>query len=271
MSELSTGPVASRCIRARTAAWATIALLAFFGFVASVGRGWSVLESVVLLDGPAPELSRLDEANIEILKRAFGLEKGSTVETDLDEQNRRFLAKFNRHPVATLLHVVPAALFMILIPLQFSAAIRRRAIGWHRWAGRLIVVCTIPIGLSAFFFGLLMPFSGRLESAAIALFGTLFLFAVVRGFLAIRRRDIRAHREWMIRMAAVGLGVSLVRLAGIVLAILTMEGPAVWFAASNWIGFTLAVVAAELWIRRTRAAPVTRLAAAPAMKSPAPA
>ena len=37
-------------------------------------------------------------------------------------------------------------------------------------------------------------------------FGTAMAASIVDGFLAVRRRDIRAHRAWMIRAYAIGLG-----------------------------------------------------------------
>ncbi|HVT45985.1 MAG TPA: DUF2306 domain-containing protein, partial [Thermoanaerobaculia bacterium] len=86
-------------------------------------------------------------------------------------------------------------------------------------------------------------------------FGALFLISPIRGFRAIRKGQIARHREWMIRMCAVALGVSTVRLCGIVLAIATKEGPEVWFGYSVWLGFTITVWVAELWIRHTRGVP----------------
>jgi hypothetical protein len=109
-----------------------------------------------------------------------------------------------------------------------------------------------------------MPFAGPPEAAAIALFGGLFLLALARGFVAIRRRDLATHREWMIRAFAIALGISTVRLLGAVFDLaLTPAGvsPAGVFLVSIWLGWLVTLGAAELWIRRTR----PRLVAAPAL------
>ncbi|MBW3563828.1 MAG: DUF2306 domain-containing protein [Acidobacteria bacterium] len=231
--------------------WSFIVLLAALGVTASVLRAWGVFDSVFLSEGEVPEMSRIDRANLRALNELLAIEPGTALYEDGEEQNRRFLGKFNSNPGATLLHVMPAALFMILAPIQFVARLRSRHPAWHRWSGRFLVALAVPIAISGFYFGILMPFSGLLESSGIALFGTLFLVAAIRGFGAIRAGDVVRHRAWMIRMVAVALGVSSVRIIGMLLAVLLREGPDIWFGPSVWLGFGLTVVAAELWIRRT--------------------
>jgi len=53
------------------------------------------------------------------------------------------------YPILTLVHIVPGLLFMLLGPLQFSSTIRARHLRWHRWSGRVFVVCGVVIGISA--------------------------------------------------------------------------------------------------------------------------
>lgn len=230
--------------------WSIMIVLAFVGFAGSVMRGIGVIES--LAHDPVPELSRFDDLSTVFLSSVVGVTPGSELFRDVSDQNRRFLRKFNLYPVTTLLHVTPAALLMLLLPLQFSRRIRERRIGWHRWSGRLLVALAIPIGLSGLFFGLRLPFSGFTEASAIAFFGALFLLSAVRGFVAIRRGDLVRHREWMIRFSGVALGVATVRIVGAVIAIVTVTGPEAWFGLSLWIGFASTSVAAEYAIRLRR-------------------
>ena len=65
---------------------------------------------------------------------------------------------------------------------------------------------------------------------------------------AIRRDDIVHHRRWMIRAFAIGIGIGTVR---IWLQILPLAGldVASSFGPAFWIGFSLHVLAAELWLR----------------------
>src|SRR5262245_13876192 len=56
---------------------------------------------------------------------------------------------FARYSLLTLVHILPGLLFMILGPLQFVSTIRRRYPKWHRWSGRVYLVCSLVIGLTA--------------------------------------------------------------------------------------------------------------------------
>jgi len=245
------------------ALWTVAVVLAFIGVLASFGRGVSVMQLLQSEQRPRPELSRFDSLNIVNSAPIYGARAGSAEFQTIERDTRRFTRKFSEYPGATLLHILPAALFMLLAPFQFSRSIRARHIRVHRWSGRLLVALAIPIGVSALFFGLFMPFSGVVEASAIGFFGGLFLFSVAQAFIAIRRRDVARHREWMIRMLGIALGVSTVRLVGIALALLTREGPHVWFGLSVWLGFALTLAVAELWIRGTRPRAVPELAPAP--------
>src|SRR5437588_5248880 len=100
----------------RVARWAVVLLLATVGLIASVARSVGTIDSVRV--DPRPELSQLDERNTESLARIIHVEPGTAEYREAVDQNRRFLRKFNAHPAATLFHVLAAAMFMILAPLQ---------------------------------------------------------------------------------------------------------------------------------------------------------
>src|ERR1700739_2508525 len=106
---------------------------------------------------------------------------------------------FARHALLTLIHIVPGLLFMVLGPLQFNAKIRASYPQWHRWSGRVFVVCGMVIGISALVMSFGMPAIGGVnQAAATTLFGAFFLFALTKAFWHIRQREIALHREWMI-------------------------------------------------------------------------
>jgi hypothetical protein len=169
---------------------------------------------------------------------------------------------FAHHPILTLVHIVPGMLFMILGPLQFSSTIRTRHLRWHRWSGRVFVICGLVIGISALVMSFWMPAIGGVnQAAATTLFGSFFLFAVCKAFWHIRRRAIVLHREWMIRAFSIGLAVATIRpIVGVFFATspLTDLTPREFFGIAFWIGFVLHLIAAEAWIRTT---PAGRVAA----------
>jgi uncharacterized membrane protein len=162
---------------------------------------------------------------------------------------------FAHYPVLTLIHIVPGLLFMLLGPLQFSPTIRARHLRWHRWSGRVFVVCGLVIGISALIMSFGMPAIGGVnQAAATVLFGSYFLLALSRAFWLIRRREIALHREWMIRAFSTGLAVATIRpIIGIFFATSRISGltPHEFFGIAFWIGFVLHLMAAEAWIRAT--------------------
>jgi|SRR5579862_3230812 len=166
---------------------------------------------------------------------------------------------FAHYPILTLIHIVPGLLFMILGPLQFSSTIRARHIQWHRWSGRVFVVCSLVIGISALIMSFGMPAIGGVnQAAATTLFATFFLFALCKAFWHIRRREIALHREWMIRAFGTGLAVATIRpIIGIFFATSRLTGltPHEFFGTAFWIGFTLQLIAAEAWIHATQLRP----------------
>ena len=163
---------------------------------------------------------------------------------------------FARYPVLTLVHILPGLLFIVLGPLQFSSSLRARHLQWHRWSGRVYLICGLVIGVSALVMSFAMPSIGGVnQAAATTLFALFFLFALGRAYWQIMRREIARHREWMLRAFAIGLAVATIRpLIGLFFATSGLSGlaPYEFFGTAFWIGFVLHLVAAEVWIQSTR-------------------
>jgi Predicted membrane protein (DUF2306) len=157
------------------------------------------------------------------------------------------------YPLAVALHVVSVGIWVTLAPWQFVKRIRSRWLDYHRWTGRLLVAVGLVVGGSALFMGWVIPIAGWAERVMIAFFGVFFLVALGKGYLAIRARQPRVHREWMIRAFALSLAVVTVRL--IELPVIFTVGPQslqVVYVIANTTAFTLHALIAEAWIRRTR-------------------
>ena len=179
---------------------------------------------------------------------------------DITPANARFFAA----PLPVVVHIVGAAVYIILGAFQFATGFRRRWPGWHRVAGRLVVVCGLLVGLSALWMTLFYPWpkgDGALLYILRLVFGSAMVVSIVLGFAAIRRRDIRRHREWMMRGYALGLGAgtqALTLLAGELIAGPPSELSRALLMGAAWV-INLAV--AE-WIIRRRPAPPARPASA---------
>ena len=160
---------------------------------------------------------------------------------------------FDRYPLLTLIHILPGLLFLLLAPFQFSASFRSRHLKVHRIIGRVFLICGLIVGTTALVMSFAMPAIGGVnQAAATVLFGVLFLFALGKAYLHIRRREIALHREWMIRGFAIGLAVTTIRpIVGIFFATARISGltPHEFFGTAFWIGFTTHLIVAESWIR----------------------
>ena len=100
-----------------------------------------------------------------------------------------------------------------------------------------------------------LAIGGFNETVATTLFAIVFMSALVKAFLYIRRGQVALHREWMIRAFAVGLAVATIRpIVGVFFATrrITNLTPHEFFGTAVWLGFTVQLIAAEVWINYTR-------------------
>ena len=164
-----------------------------------------------------------------------------------------FDTSFGKHPVITLLHILPGALFMLLGPLQFMRSIRARHIRFHRRSGYVYIVCAYIVGFSAVSMPFVMlPIGGINEAAGSMLFGIFFLIALSKAWRHIVRKELALHREWMIRAYAIGLAVATIRPIMVLFFAFSGLEPQVFFGTAFWIGFTIHLITAEVWINYTR-------------------
>ena len=112
-------------------------------------------------------------------------------------------------PVPVVVHIVSALSYAVLGAFQFSAALRRRRPGWHRAAGRVLVVLGLAVAFSALWMTVFyprQPGTGVLAYLFRLAFGSGMAASIILGFAAIRRGDVARHRAWMTRAYALALG-----------------------------------------------------------------
>jgi uncharacterized membrane protein len=156
-------------------------------------------------------------------------------------------------PVPGVLHLVGVTVFALLGALQFAPRLRRRWPRFHRWSGRIIV----PAGLIAAVSGLWMnqfyqlpPHDGRLLYLMRLTVGLWMFAALVTGYLAIRRRDVSAHQDWMLRGYAIGMGAGTQVLTGLPVILLMGPPGTDLRAALLGLGWAINAVLAEIIIAR---------------------
>lgn len=123
---------------------------------------------------------------------------------EITPDNARFFAA----PGPVMAHIVGVTVYTVLGAFQFAPRFRRRRPGWHRAAGRVLVVAGLMAALSGLWltlFSAIPPGDQGLLAGFRLVFGSAMLASLVLGFAAIRRRDVRRHRAWMIRAYAIGI------------------------------------------------------------------
>jgi uncharacterized membrane protein len=162
-------------------------------------------------------------------------------------------------PAPLVVHVLAAALYAVLGAFQFPARLRRRHPGWHRRSGRILVGAGLAVAGSGLWMTLFYTGApgGQLLWAVRLLVGSAMAAFIVLGFTAIRRRDIAAHRAWMIRAYALAVGAGTQAFTQGVGEALFGTGE-LSTALSMSAGWVINVAVAEWVIRRPRARRVDR-------------
>ena len=136
------------------------------------------------------------------IARLVGLASGAHI----TPENARFFAA----PLPVVVHILSVSLFCLLGAFQFAPGFRRRRLGWHRAAGRILVAAGLASGLSGLwmtqFYPLPASLQGNLLHGVRILVGSGMVASIVLAWTAILRRDIARHRAWMIRGYALGQG-----------------------------------------------------------------
>jgi hypothetical protein len=167
-------------------------------------------------------------------------------------------AAFASRRALTLAHIIPALLFVLLLPAWFSRRVRghvtlHRRITYALFPlGAIVGATAIPLALH--------PVGGVNESAASLLFDSLFLFSLVRSWLFFLRGNFALHRIWMMRAVIVLLGIATTRpVMGIFFATqpITHLTPQQFFGTAFWIGFTTTYIAGEAYLRTHVYGPLT--------------
>ena len=145
-------------------------------------------------------------------------------------------------------HILTGTVALLVGPWQLSAFLRRKMPNAHRGLGRFYLFLVVVSALTSF------VLSPRLDTFGTAylrmISGMLWLAFTLRGVLAIRARDVAAHRRWMLRSYAftfMGLTFLAYTWVGDQLQIaMPIKYPLVL-----WLTFLTNVLAVEAFLART--------------------
>ena len=163
-------------------------------------------------------------------------------------------ARFISMPLPVMLHIGAVIPYSVLGALQFAPAFRRRRPGWHRAAGKVLVVSGLVTALTGLWMAQFYPWpegDGEILYLLRIVFGSAMAVAIILAVDAIRRRDFPAHGAWMIRSYAIGMGAGTQVLTHIPYFVLVGKPDELSKAALMGAGWVINVVVAE-WIIRPK-------------------
>ena len=159
-------------------------------------------------------------------------------------------ATFSSHAVLTAMHIIPAAIFVLL-----SAAVLLRRTGgeWLEWLFFPFGAITGATAYAMSYYAI----GGWVERSAVLVFNTWFLVSLGRAYWFRLRGEPSRKREWMTRAVGILLGIATTRpVMGVFFATSsrTHLGPSQFFGIAFWIGFSINAVVIELWLHSKRRA-----------------
>ena len=168
--------------------------------------------------------------------------------------------RFADNPVPLVVHIVAATVFALGGILQLVPRFRRRHLGWHRRAGRVVAVAGLLVAGSAFWmasFYAPKPGTGPLLLGLRLVFAVALTACLVLGVTRVRRGDVSAHRAWMIRAYAIALAAGTQAFTGGFAPLLPGSG-ALKFDIAMGSAWFINLAVAEWVIRRGRRTPSSR-------------
>lgn len=159
-----------------------------------------------------------------------------------------FLYQAELRPLAFYTHIVLASVALGLLPFQFWQGLRLRQVRVHRWLGRIYGISVLAGGTGGLWLAVTTR-SGDVASWGFGLLAVAWVGATAYGILLATGRNPSAHRDWMIRSAALTIAAVTLRIylgLGLLLG-LSYDDIAGFLAWGCWVPN---LIAAELIVRR---------------------
>lgn len=142
-------------------------------------------------------------------------------------------------------HVVFGIVALLAGPIQFSTRLRTKHLQAHRLIGRGYLISVLLVGIA----GLYLAFTSSIGLAYAWGLGSLALTWMTSGGLAlvaIRRRNIAQHKEWMVRSYVITFAFVVFRLGESLLEALKVGDQVNRLTLMSWASWALPLFFAEV-------------------------
>lgn len=152
---------------------------------------------------------------------------------------------FASHTALTLAHILPALVFVILLPFAVLRRFSRLA-----WPEQVLFPLGAVVGVTAYAMSV-YAVGGWIERSAVLFYNSLFLFSLRRAWRFKARGQLEEKRRWLVRAVAILLGIATTRPvmgAFFATSALTHLKPQQFFGIAFWIGFSINWIIVESWL-----------------------
>jgi uncharacterized membrane protein len=147
-------------------------------------------------------------------------------------------------------HLATAVIPLITGPIQFWNWFRIRYVKWHRIIGKIYIFGCLLGGLSALYLSFTQPYDGSVVPSL--LLAVLWLFMTTAAWVTILRKNIVAHRLFMIRSYTLTLGFVFLRILSDLVYkhgfLSFIENQDVRDATYEWMSWVIPILVVEIFI-----------------------
>ena len=111
-------------------------------------------------------------------------------------------------------HIAGASASLLLGPLQFWNRIRTRYMKYHRVAGKIFIVGSLIAAVCAFRINLM--YDCKPCRISLGILSTIWLFSTAAAWWAIKNKNIKGHRQFMVRSYTAALAFVFIRIFALI-------------------------------------------------------
>lgn len=93
-------------------------------------------------------------------------------------------------------HIISGGLAILLGWIQFNKTLLQKHLNWHRIIGKIYVIAALVCAISGFYIGFYAT-GGWIAAVGFIAVSCIYFYTTLQGFLAIRKRQIIQHQNYM--------------------------------------------------------------------------
>ncbi len=94
------------------------------------------------------------------------------------------------------IHIVTGGVAIVIGWMQFSKKMQTSYVKWHRMMGKIYVVMALICAISGFYIGFYAT-GGWIPATGFMAIALIYFYTTLKGFLAIKNKQITAHQNYM--------------------------------------------------------------------------